>query len=73
VGHGKAAERWLAKNTPAAYRDTIRVSGVFVEYRTSTLVLGAGPARDRRAGGADGGAGGERQRIFVYAPGGFCT
>jgi hypothetical protein len=28
VGLSKAAERWLAKNTPEAYRDTIRVWGL---------------------------------------------
>jgi hypothetical protein len=29
----KAAERWLAKNPPEAYRDIIRVSGVLNNYR----------------------------------------
>jgi len=29
----KAAERWLAKNPPQAYRDIIRVWGVLNDYR----------------------------------------
>jgi hypothetical protein len=29
----KAAERWLAKNPPEAYRDIIRVWGIFVDYK----------------------------------------
>jgi hypothetical protein len=31
----KAAERWTAKNPPEAYRDMIRVWGVFTDYRHS--------------------------------------
>jgi hypothetical protein len=33
VGSEKAAERWLAKNSPKAYRDIIRVWGVLNAYR----------------------------------------
>jgi hypothetical protein len=29
----KAAERWIAKNPPEAYRDIIRVWGVIAPYR----------------------------------------
>jgi hypothetical protein len=32
-GSKKAAERWLAKNPPEAYRDIIRVWGVLKTYR----------------------------------------
>jgi hypothetical protein len=32
-GSRKAAERWLAKNPPEAYRDVIRVWGVLNTYR----------------------------------------
>ena len=32
-GSEKAAERWLAKNPPEAYRDVIRVWGVLNTYR----------------------------------------
>jgi hypothetical protein len=34
-GSEKAAERWLAKNPPEAYRDIIRVWGVLKTYRPS--------------------------------------
>ena len=52
-GSEKAAERWLAKNPPEAYRDIIRVWGVLNTYRppgqtswSRVLVLhGADPGR----------------------------